>query len=136
MTGERTMITSDLEMVLRWHNHLDVCGYIYTPHQISRVESMQCNAARHLLIFEQLSVPWGFLSITEYVLDSVSDCEFYLASEASRRTGRSMDHQHKLGVIQQGLLRNQYSDGEIHQTVIHFGLQREASQAIQREVRL
>lgn len=138
MTGERAMTTSDLEMLLQRRNHVDVCRCI--PHAISLVEnsrwfdSSQYNTARHLLVFENLSTPLGFVSVMERELDRVANCEFYLVSDASHRTGKSMNFQGKLRVIQQGWLRDQNFDGENYLAVIHFGLLRQTSQTLQQEV--
>ncbi|MGX1123215.1 UDP-4-amino-4,6-dideoxy-N-acetyl-beta-L-altrosamine N-acetyltransferase [Pseudomonas sp. HLS-6 TE3448] len=168
MTVIRAMTTGDLEMVLQWRNHPDVRRYMYTQHEISLdehrrwFESSQCNAARHLLIFEQLSVPLGFVSITEGTPGRIADWGFYLAPEAPRGTGRSLGQaalefafvslrlhkvcgqalgfnersirfHHALGFIQEGVLRDQHFDGENYQSVIHFGLLREEWQALQPE---
>ena len=96
MTVIRAMTTGGLEMVLQWRNHPDVRRYMYTQHEISLdeyrrwFESRQCNAARHLLIFEQLGVPLGFVSITEGTPGRIADWGGYLAPEAPRGTERSL----------------------------------------------
>lgn len=166
MTVIRAMTTGDVEMVLQWRNHLDVRRYMYTQHEISLdehrrwFESRQCNAARHLVTFEQLSVPLGFVSITEGTPRRIADWGFYLAPEAPRGTERSLGQaalefafvslrlhkvcgqalgfnersirfHHALGFIQKGVLRDQHFDDENYQSVIHFGLLREEWQALQ-----
>lgn len=104
MTSECAVKTSDLEMVLQRRNHLDVWHCMYTPYAIRLVEnsrwfeSNQFNAARNLRVFEQLSAPSRVVNIMARVFDRVADCEFHLASEASRKTGSSIQLQHPLRV--------------------------------------
>lgn len=106
---------------------------------------------RHLLILEVDSVPRGFINIHHCAPSGVADWGFYTAPDAPKGTGRQLGNAaldyafneaglHKicgqalmhngrsikfhlrLGFQQEGLLRDQYFDGNQYHNVICFGL--------------
>lgn len=114
-------------------------------------EHARLDSSRHLLVFERDSVPVGFINIHEIAQGGIADWGFYTAPDASPGTGRLLGeaalcyafHQaglHKLcgqaiaynqrsikfhlnqGFKQEGILREQYFDGQQYHDVICFGL--------------
>lgn len=106
---------------------------------------------RHLLIYEAARQPLGFVSLNVSDDNKVADWGFYAAPDAPKGTGRAMgclalDHAfgqlavHKvcgraiednlrsvsfhvaLGFTQEGVLREQYFDGQRYRAVVCFGL--------------
>ncbi|MDM0039462.1 UDP-4-amino-4,6-dideoxy-N-acetyl-beta-L-altrosamine N-acetyltransferase [Variovorax sp. J22G21] len=107
--------------------------------------------SRHLLIYEKEELPLGFVGLTMSGHPHVADWGFYVAPEAPKGTGRAMgrhalDHAfdalglHKvfgraiaynqpsisfhaaMGFRQEGILRDQYFDGQRYHAVVCFGL--------------
>ncbi|QEA40911.1 UDP-4-amino-4,6-dideoxy-N-acetyl-beta-L-altrosamine N-acetyltransferase [Pistricoccus aurantiacus] len=107
--------------------------------------------AKHLLIFAVAGTPTGFVNITQHQQGPIADWGFYLAPEAPRGTGRqlgqsaltfafgelglhklcgqalafnerSIRFHRRLGFQQEGLLRDQYFDGEQFHSMVCFGL--------------
>ncbi|WP_238545216.1 UDP-4-amino-4,6-dideoxy-N-acetyl-beta-L-altrosamine N-acetyltransferase [Pseudomonas corrugata] len=106
---------------------------------------------KHLLIFEMDGLAQGFANITELAVLGVADWGFYIAPEAQKGAGKLLGqaaldyafqrlHLHKicgqalafnersvrfhynLGFKQEGILRDQYYDGENYHAIICFGL--------------
>lgn len=91
----RDMVSSDLDMVLNWRNHPDVRNFMYSQHEISKVEhqdwfkSALISDSRHLLIFVLNDEPMGFIGFTRQKQDSqVADWGFYLAPIAPKGAGK------------------------------------------------
>lgn len=153
----RKMESADLEMVFSWRNHPDVRKYMYTRHEIQFDEHQawfaraSVDPAKHLLVFEQDSVPLGFINIQLISEAGVADWGFYVAPGAPRGTGgnlgaealryafsdlgihkicgqalrfneRSIRFHTKLGFTQEGVLRQQHFDGQSYHDVVCFGL--------------
>lgn len=116
-------------------------------------ENSAKNSSRHLLIFELNGAPQGFINFNLLSAGGVADWGFYAAPAAPKGSGRQMGYAalnyaffelkfHKicgqalaynsrsinfhrsLGFQQEGLLRDQYFDGEQYQSVMCFGLLR------------
>lgn len=106
---------------------------------------------RHLLIYEDDLTPLGFINIHEIALGGIADWGFYAAPDAPKGTGRALGKAalsyafielglHKLcgqaiafnersvrfhqalGFMQEGVLRQQYFDGQHYHDVLCFGL--------------
>lgn len=106
---------------------------------------------RHLLIYEDGSTPLGFINIHEIMPGGIADWGFYAAPDAPKGTGRalgkaalsyafvesgmhklcgqaiafnkrSIQFHQKLGFTQEGILRQQYFDGQQYHDVLCFGL--------------
>lgn len=106
---------------------------------------------RHLLIVEKNGVPFGFVNFNEIVPDQIADWGFYRAPDAERGTGqllallalkyafeelglhkicgrvieyndRSIRFHVRQGFNKEGVLREQYFDGESYHSIICFGL--------------
>lgn len=153
----RGMTRADLEMVLNWRNHADVRRYMYTQHEISLAEHERWferavqNPKKHLLIFEQNTVPLGFVNFNENEDGGVADWGFYIAPGAAKGTGRalgcaalshafeilklhkicgqalaynqrSIQFHQRLGFAQEGTLRDQHFDGQQYHHIVCFGL--------------
>jgi UDP-4-amino-4,6-dideoxy-N-acetyl-beta-L-altrosamine N-acetyltransferase len=151
------MSMDDLAMVLQWRNHWDVRRYMYTQHEISPSEHLQWfertrqNSQQHLLIFEQGSIPLGFIHFHPPTSGRSSDWGFYAAPDAPKGTGRllgqtavshafsqlalhkicgqalsfntpSIRFHQMLGFKQEGVLREQHFDGKNYHDVVCFGL--------------
>ncbi|WP_233710290.1 UDP-4-amino-4,6-dideoxy-N-acetyl-beta-L-altrosamine N-acetyltransferase [Pseudomaricurvus albidus] len=111
--------------------------------------SLDCK--RHLLIFEQEERAQGFISFHEVSAGGIADWGFYTAPDAPKGTGkqlgisalmhafarlglhkicgqalafneRSIQFHLRLGFRQEGILREQYFDGEKYHSVTCFGL--------------
>tara|TARA_R100000935_G_scaffold4427_1_gene10469 strand:+ start:17873 stop:18364 length:492 start_codon:yes stop_codon:yes gene_type:complete len=109
------------------------------------------NLNQYLLIFELNGTPTGFVNIKRLEGGAVADWGFYVAPDSEKGTGRKLGSTilsyafetlklHKicgqavaynipsvkfhmsLGFIQEGLLREQYFDGQSYNDVVHFGL--------------
>lgn len=109
------------------------------------------NPLKHLLIYEENTQPLGFINFTESATGRVADWGFYLAPHAARGTGarlgfsalnygfhtlrlhkvcgqviahneRSIAFHRRLGFKQEGVLRDQYYDGQRYLAVYCFGL--------------
>jgi len=103
-----------------------------------------------LLIFEIDSIPLGFLNFTKKAESFVADWGFYVSPDAPKGTGTQLGHagleygfaelhlhklcgqalsynlnsirfHKKLGFLQEGLLREQYCDGQQYHDILHFG---------------
>lgn len=106
---------------------------------------------KHLLVYQEGSEALGFVSFSESATGGIADWGFYLAPEAARGTGgrlgqaalrhgfevlslhkicgqvleyneRSIAFHRRLGFRQEGVLRDQYYDGQQYHAVICFGL--------------
>lgn len=109
------------------------------------------DTSRHLLMFESASTPLGFINIHEKNHGRIADWGFYTAPESPKGTGRllgkcalrhvfgtlglhkvcgeamafnerSIRFHISLGFQQEGILREQYFDGQAYHNVICFGL--------------
>ena len=153
----RRMTEADLELVLTWRNNPDVRRYMYTGHEITLQEHMAWfskvskDSKRHLLIYEDGSVPLGFINIHEIASGGIADWGFYAAPSSPKGTGcslgnaalryvfsevgfyklcgqviafneRSIKFHQKLGFLQEGVLRQQHFDGLEYHDVHCFGL--------------
>lgn len=153
----RAMTPEDLGQVLAWRNHEEVRRYMYTQHEISLEEHTRWferasqDAGRHLLVFENDTVPLGFINIHQIAPGGVADWGFYVAPDAPKGTGRQLGQAalhyafsgeglHKicgqalaynersirfhlnLGFQQEGTLREQHFDGQHYHNVVCFGL--------------
>jgi UDP-4-amino-4,6-dideoxy-N-acetyl-beta-L-altrosamine N-acetyltransferase len=127
-------------------------------------ESCQSDAGKHLLIFDKEQVAQGFANLSERVPGRVADWGFYMAPEAPRGVGRELGQAtlafafdtlglHKLcgqaleynersirfhlalGFVQEGVLRDQYFDGQAYHAIVQFGLLSSEWQALQRDAR-
>jgi UDP-4-amino-4,6-dideoxy-N-acetyl-beta-L-altrosamine N-acetyltransferase len=151
------MTPEDLGQVLAWRNHEEVRRYMYTQHEISLEEHTRWferasqDAGRHLLVFENDTVPLGFINIHQIAPGGVADWGFYVAPDAPKGTGRQLGQAalhyafsgeglHKicgqalaynersirfhlnLGFQQEGTLREQHFDGQHYHNVVCFGL--------------
>lgn len=83
----RPMMSSDLEIVLYWRNHLDVRKYMFNSHKISRLEheawyaKMSARDDKHLLIFEQDGAPSGFVAFDSSLSFGVAEWTFHVAPD-------------------------------------------------------
>lgn len=106
---------------------------------------------KHLLIFEANHQSLGFVNFNEAGISGIADWGFYVAPDAPKGSGRqlgraalnhaftqlklrkicgqalaynerSIQFHQSLGFQQEGILRDQYFDGECHHHVICFGL--------------
>lgn len=153
----RRMTELDLERVLEWRNHPEVRRYMYTQQVILLEEherwfkTASCDDKRHLLIFEKIEEPLGFINIHEIKNGGIADWGFYLSPDAPKGTGqvlgrtaldyafqsasvhkicgqalafnqRSIAFHLKLGFEQEGILRHQHFDGQNYHDVVCFGL--------------
>ncbi len=114
-------------------------------------ERASVDANRHLLVFEVDAVSLGFINIHQIAPGGVADWGFYVAPDVPKGTGRQLGQAalryaftqarfHKLcgqalaynersikfhlnqGFQQEGILRDQYFDGQRHHDVVCFGL--------------
>lgn len=105
----------------------------------------------HLLVFELNNVATGFVNINKSAYGNVADWGFYVAPDSEKGTGRklgttalnyafesldlhkvcgqalayntpSVKFHTSLGFIQEGVLREQYFDGQCYHDIVHFGL--------------
>lgn len=151
------MVREDLEQVLFWRNHPDVRRYMYTQHEIAHSEHIHWferaskQPGRHLLIYEGVEKPLGFINLHEIAPGGIADWGFYAAPDAPKGTGRELGESilqyafaelglHKLcgqalafnepsikfhlrlGFKQEGILRDQHFDGQHYHDVICLGL--------------
>lgn len=92
----RQMTESDLEQVLQWRNHPNVCRFMYTTHKIRLEEHSKWfknatrNPAIELLIYEQGGKAQGFINITRTRCPEVADWGFYLAPNAPKGSGSTL----------------------------------------------
>lgn len=116
------------------------------------------DSKRHLLIYQVDGVPLGFSNIHEIAQGGVADWGFYTAPNAPRGTGRGLGHavlqyafqtlhlhklcgqaiafnkrsiryHLKLGFLKEGVLQQQYFDGQNYHDVWCFGLLADTWQA-------
>ena len=153
----RRMAPDDLETVLAWRNDANVRRYMFTQHEISPSEHRQWferasnDPKRHLLIYECVGIPLGFVSIDEVALGGIADWGFYMAPDAAKGAGRalgiaalcyafdtidlhklcgrvlafnerSIQFHLKLGFCKEGVLQQHFYDGWKHHDVWCFGL--------------
>lgn len=114
-------------------------------------ERVSADPHRHLLIYEDGTSALGFVNIHQVASGGVADWGFYAAPDAPKGTGRSLGNivlrhafvdlgLHKLcgqalafnersirfhrmlGFMQEGVLRQQYFDGQHYHDVLCFGL--------------
>lgn len=115
---------------------------------------------RHMLVFELDSTPLGFINIHQIAPGGIAEWGFYTAPDAPAGTGRllgqaslcyafdesglhkltgqvlacnerSVRYHQALGFTQEGILREQYFDGQLYQDVVCFGLLANEWQSIQ-----
>ena len=92
----RKMTKDDLDMVLSWRNHINVRRVMHTQHKISPKEhkhwfhKTSTDPQQHLLIFENNSLPQGFIKFTNTKSKGVFDWGFYLAPHAPKGMGRKL----------------------------------------------
>lgn len=90
------MLDTDLELVLGWRNHPDVCRYMYSQHKITMAEHSRWfervsqDGNHHLLIFENNTNPLGFINIHRIAESEVADWGFYAAPGAPKGTGKQL----------------------------------------------
>lgn len=106
---------------------------------------------KHLLIYESNKFPFGFVNFNEIARGKIFDWSFHLAPDAPRGTGsklgraalyhvftylqahklcgqvlsyneRSINFHKRLGFSDEGVLREQYFDGQSYHSVFLFGL--------------
>ena len=93
------MQTSDLELVLKWRNHLDIRRYMYTQHKISLAEhtnwfnKVSKDSSYNLLIFEVNREPLGFVNIHQIAQGGIADWGFYTSPVAPKGTGFKLGEQ-------------------------------------------
>lgn len=109
------------------------------------------DACKSLLIFEVDQQPLGYINFNKRTMGAIADWGFYLAPDAPKGSGRLLGHTalnyafdeltlHKvcgealafnersirfhlsLGFIQEGILRDQFFDGNNYLSIINFGL--------------
>ncbi len=162
----RPMVQSDLGLVLSWRNNPDVRRYMFTQNEITLddhqkwYQKASLDANRHLLIFEERSVPMGFINFTEINSGNVSEWSFHAAPSAPRGSGtklgvaalnygfrrlgfhkvcgqvlsfneRSASLHYRLGFSREGVLRDQFFDGRDYHAVLYFGLLNSEWKALQ-----
>jgi UDP-4-amino-4,6-dideoxy-N-acetyl-beta-L-altrosamine N-acetyltransferase len=151
------MNEGDLERVLSWRNHPEVRRYMYTQHDIALEEHARWfvqaskDPARHLLVFEIDTLPFGFINIHQIASGGIADWGFYAVPDAPKGSGRALGkaalryafetvalrklcgqalafnersirfHQN-LGFQQEGVLRQHHFDGQQYHDVVYFGL--------------
>lgn len=92
----RPMKEGDLERVLSWRNHPEVCRYMFTQHEISIEEHARWFARasqdpeRQLLVFEIGTTPLGFINIHQTANGGIADWGFYVAPDAPKGTGHAL----------------------------------------------
>ena len=95
-TRVRPMLDTDLELVLGWRNHPDVCRYMYSQHEITLAEHshwferVSQDNSYHLLIFEIDDKPLGFINIHQIAEGGIADWGFYAAPGAPKGTGKQL----------------------------------------------
>lgn len=114
-------------------------------------EHCASNPLKHLLVFEHAGAASGFVSFTQMSDGKIADWGFYIRPDAPRGCGRllgqvalqhafsalglhkvcgqalaynerSIGFHRRLGFEQEGILRDQYFDGERYHSVVCFGL--------------
>jgi UDP-4-amino-4,6-dideoxy-N-acetyl-beta-L-altrosamine N-acetyltransferase len=92
----RPVVSADLETILAWRNHPQVCNFMLSRHAISPHEHMnwfeRCAAdpARRLLLMEEFGMPRGFAQLTNVGTRSAVDWGFYVAPDSPKGTGRRL----------------------------------------------
>lgn len=91
----RTMVDTDLPLVLQWRNHPDVRRHMFSRHDIATDEHRQwferetADSRSHLLILDVAGVPSGFIRIRE-IGAGIANWGFYTAPDAPAGTGRAL----------------------------------------------
>lgn len=114
-------------------------------------ESASTNPNKHLLIYEREGIPLGYICLDRLSLGPVADWGFYAAPDAPKGTGsalgnaalayafneagfhkvcgqvieynaRSVHFHKKLGFKAEGVLRDQFFDGELFHNILCFGI--------------
>ena len=114
-------------------------------------ENNRNNSDRHMLVFELDNLPVGFVNINKLAGFDIADWGFYVAPGSERGTGKklgvavlnyafdtlklhkvcgqalayntpSINFHTSLGFVQEGVLRDQYFNGQRYYDVVHFGL--------------
>jgi len=114
-------------------------------------EKSKLNPLRHLLIYQEDDIILGYINITKHASEKIADWGFYLAPDAPKGTGSRLGKTalqyafttlslHKVcgealeynkrsrafhinqGFQQEGILRDQYFNGEKYHSVVCFGL--------------
>ena len=92
----RVMQESDLEQVLEWRNHPEICRYMYTQHKITLdehsnwYEKAGSNLDHYLLIFEINDIPMGFININKIANSNIADWGFYVSPDSEKGTGKKL----------------------------------------------
>ena len=92
----RPMLDTDLELVLGWRNHPDVCRYMYNQHEITLAEHshwferVSQDNSYHLLIFEIDDKLLGFINIHQIADGGIAEWGFYAAPSAPKGTGKQL----------------------------------------------
>lgn len=153
----RRMTQADLTMVLSWRNHESVRAFMYTQHEISPDEHARWferadkDPVRHLLVYEENSIPCGFINFAGSGNFRNAVWGFYAVPNAPKGAGRRMGqaalnygfesagfhkitgealaHNEKsirfhlvLGFRQEGVLREHFFDGGQYHDVVCLGL--------------
>lgn len=93
----RPMLSSDLDIVLRWRNHESVRGLMYTQHEITTeehhawFERSKADSLKHILIVERLGRPIGFVQFNQ-TKNGVAEWGFYANPDAHRGSGHALAH--------------------------------------------
>lgn len=153
----RAVVDVDLPMLLSWRNHEDVRRFMFTQHKISLEEhrnwfaKASVDAARRLLIVEDMSGPLGYVQFSQVKPGGVADWGFYARPDAPKGSGRKLGQMalnhafdelklhkvcgqaiesnaasiafHKrLGFAQEGVLRDQQCIAGYYHSLVCFGL--------------
>lgn len=92
----RPMLHADLELVLGWRNHPEICRYMYSQHEITLAEHSHwfervfLDSNYHLLIFEIDNKALGFINFHQISEGRIANWGFYAAPEAPKGTGRKL----------------------------------------------
>jgi UDP-4-amino-4,6-dideoxy-N-acetyl-beta-L-altrosamine N-acetyltransferase len=125
-------------------------------------DSATLNPLRHLLIYQEDNQPLGYVNITQHSSKQIADWGFYLSPEAPKGSGsrlgkaalkyaftslslhkicgealdynqRSINFHLNQGFKQEGVLRDQYFDGEEFHSIVCFGLLKQEWHSQQKE---
>jgi len=91
----RSLVDSDLDLILTWRNHQSIRDVMLSQHKISRPEHLSWfknstkNEDKKLMICEDSGVPFGFVQFLGLKgSNGVVDWGFYLSPEAKRGSGK------------------------------------------------
>lgn len=92
----RPMVAEDLDLVLRWRNHLQTRRYMFTQHEITQDEHLAWftgeskNPLTRLCIFEDAGKPKGFVRFSNVAIGAIASWGFYADPDAVKGTGRRL----------------------------------------------